>query len=232
MVDDGSSLSGSGGRLAWTRLAMVVAAAALIVFAWRVGLFDLTDLTKLRAAINRAQSVPNVALWFVIVYAIGSAIGVPVTPLTLAGGALFGARLGIPLNWVGAMLGAILSFGVLRATSALPVPKRLEVRLSALGGARGAMLLFQMRLVPVAPFALLNVAAAALRMRWRGFVAATAFGVLPSNIIYTSASAGIVAGLEGGERRAFLVALLVAAGLITFSIALPRLARRMKLPSG
>jgi uncharacterized membrane protein YdjX (TVP38/TMEM64 family) len=166
----------------------------------------------------------------VLVYAIGSAVGVPVTPLTLAGGALFGVRYGIPLNWVGAMLGAILSFGVLRGTDALPVPKRFEARLSKLGSERGAMLLFQMRLVPVAPFALLNVAAAVLRMRWRGFIAATAFGVLPSNIVYTSAAAGIVAGLENGERDAFLVTLLLAAGLITFSIALPRLARRMTLP--
>jgi uncharacterized membrane protein YdjX (TVP38/TMEM64 family) len=196
--------------------------AGLLLAAWRLGLFSLTDPARLRNVIDRARTVSYAKPLFVVAYAVGSAVGVPATPLTLAGGALFGVGWGIILNWLGAMGGALLAFGVVRLWSGRGRGRVLSDKWRT---TRSAMLLFRLRLVPVVPFAALNIGSAIAGMSWRSFFVATALGIVPIVVIYTVAAAGIVAGIEGSGRRAWLVA-MASAVLITAATLVPRALRR------
>lgn len=209
------------------RIAIVLAiVAAVLLVAWRSGLFALEDRAQLAAAIDRARSVPFVIPLFVLVYAIAAAAGVPASPLTLAGGALFGPWLGCVLNWTGAMLAATLAFFGTRATG-LRATKQGDATATATalsGGHRATWTLFRLRLVPVVPFALLNAGAALGGMSWKDFLVATGVGIIPIIAIYTISASELVAGVAGSGARAFTLALGSAAVLIAPSF-LPSLVR-------
>jgi uncharacterized membrane protein YdjX (TVP38/TMEM64 family) len=55
------------------------------------------------------------------------------------------------------------------------------------------------RLVPVVPFWVVNLAAALCGMRLRHFVAATAIGIMPATFVLASIGAGVGGELSKGE---------------------------------
>ena len=201
---------------------LIVAAmlAAVLLSAWRYGLFAMHDRARLAEAIEAVRGARFLALGFVVAYAIGAAAGVPATPLTLAGGVLFGGVRGTLLNWIGELAAAMLAFWALRfggATSSVP--------------AITAPALFRLRLIPVIPFALVNAMGAFSEMSARSYLSATAIGILPITIIYTISAAQLVAGVAGSGTKTFHTALASAAVLIVISF-LPRLVRRRGMGSG
>jgi uncharacterized membrane protein YdjX (TVP38/TMEM64 family) len=213
-------------RISIRRTAVVLALCCIALFAaWRMGLLSLGDRQKLLAAVAHARSVPFSAPLFVAVFAVGAAAGVPATPLTLAGGVLFGARLGLVLNWTGELLAALLAFAAVRVTG-LSARRRSQVvdATRELAPGRAARVLFRLRLVPIMPFALLNAGAAISGMTWRDFAGATGLGIVPITVIYTVSASALVAGVAGSGLRALLLAATSAAVLIGVSF-LPIVAR-------
>ena len=194
--------------------------AAVLAAAWRYGLFDIHDRRRLVEAITRARGVRFLALGFVATYATAAAVGVPVTPLTLAGGVLFGAVQGTALNWVAEVAAAMLAFGGLRFGGAAPRAAPIT-----------APALFRLRLIPVVPFALLNAMAAFGEMSAASYFMATAVGIIPVTVIYTMSAAQLVDGAAGSGRRALLTALVTAAVLIALSF-LPKALLRREMESG
>ena len=188
--------------------------AAVLVVAWRYGLFAIRDRERLTAAISEVRGLRFLAPAFVMTYAVGAAAGVPATPLTLAGGVLFGSVQGTLLNWIGELAAAMLAFAALRfggaPASAAPIT---------------APALFRLRLIPVVPFALLNAMAALGEMSLASYTVATALGIIPVTVIYTISAAQLVGGVEGSGTRAFVTALTSAAVLIALSF-LPRILMR------
>jgi uncharacterized membrane protein YdjX (TVP38/TMEM64 family) len=199
---------------------VLLAVLAGIIAASKAGLFQLHDVTRLRAVVEHVRATPALPLIFVAAYVVMSAVGVPASALTLAGGALFGATRGIALNWLGAFGGALLAFGVVRAMSLHALTQRLHAESTAgkLLGPGAPMLLFRLRLVPVAPFALLNVGAGMSRMSWRSYALATGLGIVPVTVIYTVFSASLIAGVQGSGTRAMVVALVSAAAIIGLTV--------------
>ena len=213
------------------RISIVVAILAAVLFvAWRAGLFGLEDRGRLAAAIDRARSVPFISAVFLGTYAVAAAAGVPVTPFTLIGGALFGPRWGIVLNWSAEMLAAMLAFATVRATG-IHASRRAhdaEGAVEALSLGHGARTLFRLRLVPVAPFSLLNLGAALSGMSWPDYLAATSVGIIPLTVIYTVSASELIAGVVGSGGRALTLGLASAIVLIILSF-LPSVLARLGL---
>lgn len=212
-------------------LAAVVAGALLVARA--LGFFALGDPAALALAVRHARRVHGIAPLFVAAYAVLSALGVPATPLTLAGGAVFGTLAGSLLIWLGAMLGAaggywlarLVGGGVLRA-----LLERVSGRaLRALHGERGAWAMFRLRLVPVVPFSALNFGAGLAHLPFVPYMVATALGILPATVVYSYFADSLLAGAAGARRHAWLNILIASALLLAISY-LPSLVRR-KRPS-
>ena len=211
----------------WILLA-VIAAAGFV--AWRFGLFDLRDPQHLAAAVRRARGVRAIAPLFVVVYAIVTTFGLPATPFTLAGGAIFGSVLGSILNWCGAVLGAMGSF-VLAKRLGRDALRRLlgtnAVKLDGLVEHGGFATVFRLRLLPVVPFNVLSFAAGLAGVPFRTYALGTAFGIVPGTIVYTYFADSLIAGAEGASRAAFIKVGVAAALLLTVSFA-PALVRRLR----
>ena len=209
-------------------LVLVLAAAALL--AWRLGLFDLRDPRRLADAVRRARGVSAIAPIFVAVYAVVATFGLPATPLTLAGGAIFGTVLGSILNWLGAVLGATGAWALARWLGEGAFRRllgRWSAKLDALDARRGFATVFRLRLLPVVPFNVLSLAAGLAGVPLRAYVLGTALGIIPGTVIYTYFADTLIAGVAGASRAAFVRVGIAAALLLVVSFA-PALVRRLR----
>ena len=129
------------------------------------------------------------ALAFVVYVAV-IALSLPgALVLSLACGLVFGRWVGAGLAIVAATLGATLVFIAARYLFADAARQRLGARgrSVAAGFARHAWsyMLF-LRLVPLFPFVLVNLASAVAPVRLSTYVAATAVGIIPGTFVYTN----------------------------------------------
>jgi uncharacterized membrane protein YdjX (TVP38/TMEM64 family) len=198
--------------------------------AWRLGFFDLRDPRHLAAAVRRARGVRAIAPLFVLVYAVVAAFGLPATPFTLAGGAIFGTVLGSILNWSGAVLGAIGSFFLAKVLGHDALRRLLGQKATKLQGLverGGFATMFRLRLLPVVPFNVLSFAAGLAGMPFRAYVLGTALGIIPGTIVYTYFADSLISGAAGASRAAFLKVGVAAALLLIVSFA-PMVVRRLR----
>ena len=168
-----------------------------------------------------AHHPTHAAAGFSLAYVILAALAVPVVgAMTIAGGALFGPWLGVPLAVASGVAGATIAMLVVRHSLRQGVEARfphLKAWLDGGADGHGAALLFAARVTPVMPFALVNVAAGISRMPARTFALVSAAGALPLAAIY--ASAGATLGAAGSPadlltpRFAVLLALAGATPL-------------------
>ncbi len=175
-----------------------IALALAAFFALRLDrALSFEQLVETRAAWRAyvgAHPVGSVA-GFVALYAGLVAISAPgATIMTLAAGALFGAWVGAPAAALGATLGASLLFlaarsalGTWLATRAGPALGRLTA------GFRkdAASYMLFLRLSPLFPFWLVNLAAALAGAPFATFLWTTAIGVLPAAAVFAYAGASL-----------------------------------------
>jgi uncharacterized membrane protein YdjX (TVP38/TMEM64 family) len=186
---------------AWRRFVAPLAIVVLVALAWAFGLHRYLTLEALAAqrealaALVAARPVLS-ALMYVAAYIAVVAFSLPGgAVMTLSGGLLFGAFIGACLAVLGATIGAAVLFLLARSAFAPLVAGRAEGLLGPLrvGLARdGFFYLLSLRLVPVFPFWLLNLAPALLGMAFAPYLAATFLGIIPGTLVF----AGIGAGLD------------------------------------
>lgn len=143
---------------------------------------------------------------FIAVYAVATAVSLPgALILTLTGGYLFGPWVGGSSTVVGATLGAVAVFYAVRTSLGAAMRRRAEAsggKLKAVidgveAGAFGYIL--TLRLVPLAPFWLVNIAAALAHAPLRAYALATFLGIMPATFIYSGIGAGIGELIARGE---------------------------------
>lgn len=199
----------AGRRARLLRWAPLAGIALLIALGILSGAHEHVTLSALRD--NRALLETWVSeyallacLAYMALYTAATAASLPAgTVLTLAGGFLFGPWLGAGLTVLGATAGAVLIF--LAARTALG--DALRARLERAGGALAAMergfredaffyLLF-LRLTPVFPFFVVNLAPAFLGVRLPLYAATTLVGIFPGTLVYCFLGSGLGKALEG-----------------------------------
>lgn len=142
------------------------------------------------------------ALIFAALYALIVACSIPAgAPMTLAGGFLFGVWEGGALVVVGATAGATVIFLAARTALADLIRARLGGRIRAMedGFAKNAFnYLLVLRLIPVFPFFLVNLAAGLLGVRLGTYVLATFVGIIPGTFVYAGLGNGLGAMFDAG----------------------------------
>ena len=139
---------------------------------------------------------------FLLIYAVAIAFSVPGGAiLTLVGGFMFGTIWGASLVVVGATLGATCVF--LAAKTALGDILRRKAgpwmaKLEAGFQEDATSYLITLRLVPLAPFWLVNLVPAFFGVRLRTFVLTTFFGIIPGTVVYASVGAGVGVIFDAG----------------------------------
>ncbi|PIW09892.1 MAG: TVP38/TMEM64 family protein [Comamonadaceae bacterium CG17_big_fil_post_rev_8_21_14_2_50_60_13] len=158
---------------------------------------------------------PWAALGSIVLMVVHSFLPFPSELITLANGMVFGPWWGSVITWIGAMLGAIATFGLVRLLGRPFVYRMLSEqqvkRLSDWSSRQGGVALLTGRLIPVIAFNLLNYAAALTSISWWTFIWATGLGILPLTILLNVFGARIL-NLTGATWLWLLVAAVVLIG--------------------
>jgi uncharacterized membrane protein YdjX (TVP38/TMEM64 family) len=197
----------------WPRRLAPVAAVVLVmalVFAmgWHRYL-SLETLVRHRAAIDSfvAARCPLAVATFIAVYVAAVALSIPgAAILTITGGVLFGWVVGGLAAMIGATTGATIVFLIARGACGESILRRAGPLASKLADGFRAdafhYLLF-LRLVPVFPFWLVNLAPAVVGVRLPTFVLATALGIIPATFAFALVGMGldsVIAAQEAAYR--------------------------------
>ena len=191
-------------KLLWPLVALLAAAALVLAMGWHRYL-TLQELVlrreSLRAAI--ADHTLLALVTFMAIYAGTVALSLPGgAVLTLAGGFLFGWFLGGVASIIGATIGACAVFLVARSSLGDFLAARAGPWLSRFrqGFQEDAFsyLLF-LRLVPIFPFWLVNLAPGLLGVSFATYVVTTILGIIPGTFAYSLAGNGLDSLIEAQQ---------------------------------
>jgi uncharacterized membrane protein YdjX (TVP38/TMEM64 family) len=202
------------------RLAILPGIVVLaVIIAWQLGYFELGRREQLIAAIGRAETTQWAAPVYVVSYILIVALGLPATAFSIVGGAIFGAANGLLLAWTGAMVGTVVAHTMARSVGKSAVQRLLGKHrlLRKLRERADVRTLVRLRVLPLAPFGVLDYVAGLAGVSLRTLLLATAIGILPGTAAYTYAGAQARIGLTdpgGAGRRALFIA-----GLVTLTVS-------------
>lgn len=161
---------------------------------------------------------------YILVYAAATTFMVPGSALTIAGGFLFGLVLGTPATLIGATIGASILFfasktsiGAVLRDVAGPFIEKMRAGFAE----NPVSYMFALRLIPVFPFAAVNIAPGLLGAKYRDYLLTTFFGIMPGTLAYTWIGAAVKGTLlEGGtpdigSLAANFVPAFLALGLVS-----------------
>jgi uncharacterized membrane protein YdjX (TVP38/TMEM64 family) len=193
----------------WLRFAPLLLIAAGLGAVFALGLDDYLSLEALRAHHEALAAFVADNFWgalalFMLAYAVVVALSLPGgAMMSVAAGFLFGIWTGTAAVTAAATVGASAIF--IAARTALGDVFRARaagfVRRIEDGFSRNAFsYLLLLRLIPLFPFFVVNIAPAFTRIKTRDYVLATFIGIIPGSFAYVSAGNGLGAILErGGE---------------------------------
>ncbi len=122
--------------------------------------------------------------------------------MTVSGGFLFGVVFGTLYTVFGATVGATLLFLIAKSSLGSALKKRAGpwlVKMQAGFNENAISYLLVLRLIPIFPFWLVNLAPAFLGVRLRTYVVATSVGIIPGTFVYSLIGAGLGSVFDSGE---------------------------------
>lgn len=211
-------------------LAGFVLLLALTAAAWRwTPLSALVDLRAVAAGAQALLQGPLAPLWVLAAYVVGSLLAVPVTLLIVVTALVYGAWSAFGYAMAGSLLAAALTFGIGHALGRDLVGRLAGERLNRLNarlGRRGLLAVVTVRILPLAPFTVVNLAAGASKIRLRDFLLGTMLGMLPGILAITVFSDRVLAVLRDPSGTTLATLAAVAAALVGALWALRRWLRR------
>lgn len=205
--DDTTSRNGkpaqdSGGLARWLPLAVLAVAMALVPALGLHKYLTFKSIGLNYEALRQFIANHTVAALgaYVLAYVAVVALSLPgALVMTLAGGLLFGWKLAAPATVIGATIGATIIFLVARTSlgSALAAKggPTLQKIIAGFRDDAWSYLLF-LRLVPVFPFFLVNLAPGLAGVPLLTYVVTTLIGIIPGTTAYSIAGSGLGSVVE------------------------------------
>lgn len=217
--------------LAWSRLQLVSGVAMLVAVVAVALVWRWTPLSNWLSPEAIAywaepwQGDPLAAIIAVAIFALASAVGVPISPLILAITVGFGGLEGGIYAWLGSMTSAALSFWTGRRLGKDAVASLFGQRARRMGRRirnAGPLSVALARLVPVAPFAVVNLVAGASSLSFRAYLAGTAIALVPGIAVIAFVGERIAEALHRPNFPTIAIAAGVLAALLVASIVVAR----------
>ncbi len=185
----------------------------IMVLALGLVLFFVFDLGKYVSFAALAEQYNGITTWasgnfivavasFFALYLIAVAFSLPIaTPLTLVGGAVLG-YVAAPVIIIAATLGALVLFLAARGAFADILTRKagpFMAKISDGFNEQPFSWLLALRLIPLAPFWVVNIVPALLGMRAGQYALATLIGITPGTTVYVFVGSGFDAILGAGK---------------------------------
>jgi phospholipase D1/2 len=193
-----------------------------IVAAWQwTPLRDWLDVEALAGRVASLRDQPIAPLVVIGGYVLGGFVLMPVTLLIAATALAFGPLLGFTYSLLGCLVSATLTYGIgyfLGHDTLRNIAGARVDRLSRRIAHHGVIAVLLVRLVPVAPFTVVNMIAGASHIRLRDFVLGTCLGMLPGLMLMTVFGNQLDDVIRDPQAKTFLI-LIGLMALIVFLTA-------------
>jgi phosphatidylserine/phosphatidylglycerophosphate/cardiolipin synthase-like enzyme/uncharacterized membrane protein YdjX (TVP38/TMEM64 family) len=165
------------------RLAVILFCLAALAVVWRsTSLQTFINYGTISNWIPSLTDSPFAPLWIAGVFTLATLILAPVTLLIIATGATFGPVLGFFYALCGSVVSALVHYGLGRIAGKETVRRIVGTRLGHVQrqiSRHGFISVLFARIVPIAPFAIVNLVAGAMQVRVRDFLLGTLAGMSP-----------------------------------------------------
>jgi uncharacterized membrane protein YdjX (TVP38/TMEM64 family) len=166
---------------------LILFALFVIAAAWKwTPLAELIDLRRMLGWIVSMRQSPARHFYVLGAYLIGSILLVPITVLILMTAIIFGPVLGFAYSLVGCLAGAAITdaIGLLLGQGLVQrIAGNKWARLEQKIGQSGIVAVAALRLLPVAPFTVVNVVSGAFKVPVRDYVIGSLLGLAPGILI-------------------------------------------------
>ena len=208
----------------------VLVIALSLAAAWRwTPLGEWLDPQTMQAVLNAVADSPFALLLVLCIYVIGGLLIMPVSVLIMATGLAFGTWAGIFYALVGATASAAVTYVVGRITGRDVIGRFAGPRVNQLGkrlARRGILTVVALRIVPIAPFTIINMVAGASHIRFRDFIIGNAVGLIPGVLAIVFFVDRIIAALHTPGWTEFLVLAAAVLVIVVATWALRRWLRK------
>ena len=185
--------------------------------AWKwTPLADLIDVNRLSGWAASLRQSPVRHFYLLGAYVIGSILLVPITAMILVTAIIFGPVMGSLYSIVGSLVGAAVTYAIGRFLGQDFVRKiagakwrRLEQKIRQ----TGIVAVTTLRLLPIAPFTVVNIISGAFKVPLRDYILGSLLGLLPGILITNLFAHQFTSAIRDPGIGAFLV--LTALILIT-----------------
>lgn len=179
----------------------------------------LTHLTE------RLAALPFSPVIIVMAYMLGGLISVPITLMIAATGIAFGAVEGGVYAITGTMASATLTYWAGRWLGRDTVRRLAGARINGLSerlAEKGLVAMVVLRVLPVAPFTVVNVIAGASQIGMRDYLLGTLIGMGPGIVITVTFAHQLAQAIRHPTLGSFAVLALIGLALVTLSVVLQR----------
>jgi phospholipase D1/2 len=207
-------------RWMWLKLAAIPLVFIALAVAWQFPpLSNIASPDEVGPMLQALAAEPWAPLLVIGVYIIGGLVAFPLLLLIAATAAAFGPILGLVYALAGSLASAVVTYAIgvalgrdtLRAVIG-PRLKRVQRRIVK----GGVLAIAAIRLVPVAPFTVVNLVAGASEIRLGAFLAGTILGLAPGLIVMSALGHQLMRIIRGPSA----IDILLLAGVIVLWLAL------------
>jgi uncharacterized membrane protein YdjX (TVP38/TMEM64 family) len=184
-----------------------------LIFLVAASVFGFEGKAVVQRWLGFAAQSPFALLIAVAAFAVLAFLGVPQVALIAAAVVAFGPWLGFAYSWIGTMVSAAVGFWLGRATGGRLLRQAGGEGLNrfiAMIGRNGLLASLVIRLVPSAPFVVVNMAAGVTPMSFAAFTLGTAIGIVPKILLTVMAGHSVV---QAGKGQALISLALLALAL-------------------
>jgi uncharacterized membrane protein YdjX (TVP38/TMEM64 family) len=213
----------AGGRMLGAGIMLGLLLLLAILWRW-TPLGEWLTPERLQGLFEYIAALPASPLIVIATIVVAGLLVVPLTMLVVVAVLTFGPVEGMIYSHIGATLSALLAFGFghsLGRQSVRQLAGSWVNRLSRRLGERGILTVIILRIIPVAPFTVINMVAGASHIRFRDFFIGTVIGLLPGMLALSAFVEGLLRTLrEPGWRTAIWLTVII--GIIALGMYLIR----------
>ena len=196
----------------------ILAAIVALAAAWHWSpLRELVDVPLLVSAANELGRHPAAPLLVLGIFVAAGLISFPLSVLIIVCALVFGPWQGFLYALAGALLSAACSYALGHLLGRRAVRRVAGRKLRELDkrlARRGLLTIIIVRIVPLAPFSVINLVAGTSRIRFRDFMLGSIIGLLPGLIVISVFTNQLAATLRKSDLPTFAILAAALASLI------------------
>jgi phospholipase D1/2 len=205
-----------GRRLMRSAMFLLMLAGLAVTWRW-TPLGHWLDVATLVEWASPLRDHPLTPLAVIGAYAVGGLVVAPITVLIVATAIAFGPLLGFTYSLFGCLLSAALTYGIGSLIGRDTVRRFAGAQVSRLShriARHGLTAILLVRVLPVAPFTVVNVLAGASEVRFRDFILATFLGMLPGLLVMTFFGNRLESAIRDPKAESFMILASLVVALV------------------